>query len=217
VSVRGLTAEGRTVSEEQLTPEWFAARCGKVTASRLGDLMAVTKSGPAASRQNYMAELIVERITGQPVERYSNGAMLWGTEHEPDAKAAYTFATGNEVLNVGFVPHPQIADSGASPDGLVLECGLIEVKCPNTATHIETLLSDTVAAKYVYQMQWQMACTGRDWCDFVSFDPRMPARMQLFSKRFERSPQLIDTLAREVEVFLDQLRARVAALEEQFK
>lgn len=196
----------------QGSPEWFAIRLGKVTASRVADVVARTKSGPSASRANYMAELIAERLTGEVAPSFTNAAMQWGTEKEPEARAAYGFRTDSEVGQIGFVIHPQIADSGASPDGLIGEDGLAEFKCPNTATHIETLLTKAAPAKYLTQMQWQMACTGRKWCDFVSYDPRMPETMRLFIQRVERDEKLILSLENDVREFLDDMAKKLAQL-----
>lgn len=196
----------------QGTPEWFAARLGKVTASRVADVIARTKTGYSTSRANYLAQLVAERLTGTVEDSYSNAAMRWGTETEPQARAAYEFFRDTDVAEIGFVPHPTIADAGASPDGLIGEEGLVEIKCPNTATHIDTLLGQKVPAKYVTQMQWQMACTGRAWCDFASFDPRMPAEMQLFVERVKRDDAVISDLETEVSAFLDELAAKVEAL-----
>lgn len=196
----------------QGSPEWFQVRCGKVTASRVADLITKTKTGWGASRANYMAELIAERLTGASAPSFTNAAMQWGTEQEPEARAAYEFRTDCEVVPVGFVIHPRLADAGASPDGMVGSDGLIEIKCPNTATHIETILGQAVPAKYVTQMQFQMACTGRQWCDFVSFDPRMPEAMRYFQKRVERDDKLIAGLENDVSEFLDELAKKIAAL-----
>ena len=201
---------------EQGTAEWLAERVGRVTASRMADLMARTKIGYGASRTNYMAELVAERLTGQPAERFSNDAMRWGTEQEPHARAAYEFVTGVSVEQVGFISHPVIADAGASPDGLVGDHGLVEIKAPNTATHIDTLLSETVADKYIKQMHWQMACTGRLWCDFVSFDPRLPPSMQLFVQRVPCRADLVADMESEVRSFLAELSAKVAALQSRY-
>lgn len=201
---------------EQRSPEWFAARLGKVTASRVADLMATTKTGYSASRANYMAELICERLTGEQAERYSNAAMQWGTETEPQASAAYAFLRDVDVVECGLVLHPTIADFGASPDGLVGDDGLVEIKCPNTATHIETLLSEAVPAKYVTQMQVQMACTGRAWCDFVSFDPRLPGDLQLWVKRVQRDEAAIQNIEAETVKFLGELAAKVEALRSRY-
>jgi putative phage-type endonuclease len=195
---------------------WFAARCGRVTASRVADVVARTKTGWGASRANYAAELIAERLTGCTAPGFSNSAMQWGTDQEPVARAAYEARTGVTVDLVGFVDHPEIAMSGASPDGLIGDDGLIEIKCPNTATHLDTLLSETVPGKYVTQMQWQMACTGRAWCDFASFDPRLPANMALFVRRIDRDVSLILELESEVAAFLAEIDAKVAALTEKY-
>lgn len=197
---------------EQRSDEWFAERLGKVTASRVADVVAKTKTGYGASRANYMAELVVERLTGQRGTAFTNSAMQWGTEQEPHARAAYEAHTGYLVTETGFVPHPTIAMSGASPDGLIDDDGLIEIKCPNTATHIETLLSRAIPAKYVTQMQWQMACTGREWCDFVSYDPRMPEHMRLWVDTVAFNPAVISELETEVKKFLEELDAQIAAL-----
>ena len=197
---------------EQGSAEWLALRVGKVTASRMADLTARTKSGWGASRANYMADLIAERLTGVPAEHYINGAMQWGIDTEPEARAAYQFETGTLVQPASFVPHPTIAMSGASPDGAVGDKGLLECKCPNTATHIDTLLGQAVPAKYICQMQWQMACAGRQWCDFVSFDPRMPESMQLWIRRISRDNAMIATLEAQVIEFIAELDEKVNAL-----
>lgn len=196
----------------QGSPEWFALRCGKVTASRVADVVAKTKTGWGASRANYMAELIAERLTGNAAESYTNAAMQWGTDHEPDARAAYEFRRDAEVEQIGFVIHPAIDESGASPDGLVGTEGMVELKCPQTATHIETLLTGTIPGKYITQMQWQMACAGRNWCDFVSYDPRMPEAMRLYIRRIERDEKLIALLEKDVLEFLAEIRGKVADL-----
>lgn len=200
----------------QGSPEWFAVRCGKVTASRVADVIAKTKTGYGASRANYAAELIAERLTQTTAPSFTNAAMQWGTDQEPHARAAYSFLHDVDVEEIAFVDHPEIAMSGASPDGLVGLDGLVEFKCPNTATHLDTLLSETVPGKYITQMQWQMACTGRAWCDFASFDPRLPPSMQLFVKRVERDPSLILDLETEVSAFLAEIDAKVAALTERY-
>ena len=198
---------------EQGSPEWFAQRLGKVTASRVADVIAKTKTGYSASRENYMAQLVCERMTQTVAESYTNAAMQWGTETEPLARAAYEAHVDVLVDEVAMIQHPTIEASGAPPDGLVGDDGQIEIKCPNTATHIDTLLSQQAPAKYVTQMQWQMACTGRKWCDFVSFDPRMPKELQLFIKRIDRDDAYIDMLEKEVVSFLKELDAKIEKLE----
>lgn len=200
----------------QGSPEWHAERLGKVTASRMADVCARTKSGWGASRKNYMAELVAERLTGTRADGFTNAAMQWGTDQEPEARIAYEFYRDAAVAEVGFVPHPSIADTGASPDGLVGDDGLVEFKCPNTATHIETLLGGTVPEKYVLQMHWQMACTGRQWCDFASYDPRLPESMRLFVQRVPRDEATIATLEKDVVEFLTELRETVAKLRQKY-
>jgi len=200
------------MSDDQRTEEWFAQRLGKVTASKVADLMAKTKSGYSASRDNYMAQLVVERITSTKAESYSNAAMDWGTAQEPFARAAYEAFTGFMVEEVGFVQHPTIAWAGASPDGLVGDDGLVEIKCPNTATMIDTLLTGKVPQKYYIQMQMQMACTQRAWCDYVVFDPRMPTKAQLFVKRVPRDSAFIAEMEAEIINFLAEVDVQVSQL-----
>lgn len=198
---------------DQGTADWHAARLGKVTASRVADVIAKTKTGWGASRANYMAELICERLTGVAPERFTNAAMQWGTEREPEARELYEFSHDAEVLQVGFVAHPAIAMSGASPDGLVGDDGMVEIKCPNTATHLETLESRTIPGKYVTQMMWQMACTGRAWCDFVTFDPRLPANMRILVQRLQRDDEMVAALEAAVSVFLAEMGDKLTRLQ----
>jgi putative phage-type endonuclease len=197
---------------EQRTDDWFAARLGKVTASRVADVIAKTKTGYGAGRANYMADLVVERLTGQKASSFTNAAMEWGTEQEPNAKAAYAAKTGILVEDVGFIDHPTVAMSGASPDGLA-EDGLVEIKCPNTATHLEYIFDGKPPQKYVTQMQWQMACAGKPWCDFVSYDPRLPERLQLLVIRVPRDDDYIAMLETEVKKFLAELDDNLNKLE----
>lgn len=196
----------------QGSPEWKAARLGCATASRVADLIAKTKTGWGASRANYMAQLIAERLTGEAQESYTNAAMQWGLDTEPHARAAYEFYQGSPVQEVGFILHPTIKKTGASPDGHVNSDGSIEIKCPNTATHIETLLGQKVPEKYIIQMQFQMACTGRKWCDYISFDPRMPETMRLFVSRLMRDNARITELEKMVSEFLTELDGKVSEL-----
>ena len=189
---------------EQRTEEWFAARLGKVTASRVADVLAKIKSGESASRKNYKMELVVQRLTNKVGESFTNAAMEWGTEQAPFARMAYEAHTGTFVKEEGFVDHPTIEGFGCSPDGIVGE-GLIEIKCPNTANHIETVLENKAPSKYIPQMQCQMACTGAKWCDFVSFDPRVPEDLQLFVVRVERDQEYIDAMEVEVKQFLSEV------------
>lgn len=197
---------------EQGTQEWHDARCGKITASRIADVMAKTKSGYAASRKNYMAQLVVERMTGVPADSgFVNAAMQWGTDTEPYAREAYELMAGELVKEVGFVEHEAIS-AGASPDGLVGDDGLIEIKCPNTATHIETLLNNKIDNKYILQMHWQMICTHRKWCDFVSYDPRMPEGLKYWCQRVERDSEIENAILDEVIKFDNETIAKVQSL-----
>jgi putative phage-type endonuclease len=202
---------------EQGTPEWHQQRLGKVTASRVADVVARTKSGWGASRANYMAQLIAERLTGRVADSYTNGAMQWGQDKEAEAANAYAFYRNADPVAVGFIDHPVIAMSGASPDRLIDASGLIEIKCPNTATHIETLLGAAIPTKYLLQMQWQMDCTDRAWCDFVSYDPRMPEHMRLHVVRVARDNEQIADLRTMIGEFLAELDAKEAALRERFE
>jgi len=197
---------------DQGTEEWFTIRIGKVTASRVADVIAKTKTGYSATRDNYMAQLVCERLTGQKGDSFSNVAMQHGTETEPLARAAYEALKDVLVDEVGFVPHPTIDMAGASPDGMVGEDGLIEIKCPNTATHIETLLNQSVPGKYNTQMQFQMACTGRKWCDFVSFDNRLPEELQLFVTRVPRDEVFIRLIESEIVQFIAELDDKINKL-----
>lgn len=199
---------------EQGTPEWLAERCGKITASRIADVMATLKSGqPAASRVNYCAELVAERLTGVPTESFDTPAMRWGRECEPLARSAYEAHTGQLVEQVGLVMHPTITRSGASPDGLIGTDGLIEIKCPQIDTHVQIKIKQDIPQRYVYQMLWQMECTGRNWCDFMSFNPRLPYRHQMFVKRLHRDDDALATLRKAVAEFDAEVDALIAKLE----
>ncbi|MDU4301545.1 MAG: YqaJ viral recombinase family protein, partial [Eikenella corrodens] len=168
-----------------------------------------------AARKNYMAELLCQRLTGQQEEKFTSAAMQHGTDTEPAARAMYMLETGADVTETGFIPHPTIAMSGASPDGLVGEDGLIEIKCPNTATHLEFLQNQKPKHEYLLQMQWQMACTGRQWCDFVSYDDRLPEKLAYRCIRIPRDDKLIAELEEEAVKFLTELDKTVRQLEEQ--
>jgi len=197
---------------KQGTLAWFEERLGKATASRVADICAKTKSGPAASRGNYLLELVTERLSGEPTPFFANAAMQWGTEQEPFAREAYEVTREVFVEEVGFIVHPLMKMSGASPDGLVNEHGLVEIKAPNSLTHVATLRANEVPAKYLPQIYFQMACTGRAWCDFVSYDPRLPTNCQLFVKRVERDHVRIAEIENEVEAFLAEVAATEAEL-----
>ena len=189
---------------KQGTEEWHQIRLGKVTASRVADVMSKVKTGESAGRKNYKMDLVVERLTNNPTSSFSSPAMAWGTETEPLARMAYEAFTGVFVDQVAFCNHPTIKNFGCSPDGVVGE-GLMEIKCPNTATHIDYLMAGVPPSKYVPQMQTQMACTGAKWCDFVSFDPRLPTELQLFVVRLDRDEAYIQQIEEEVKQFLDEI------------
>lgn len=197
---------------EQRTESWFADRLGKVTASRVADVIAKTKSGYSATRANYMAQLICERLTSKQAESYTNADMERGVELEPIARAMYEIQTNSTVEEVGFIAHPSIAMTGASPDGLAGE-GLIEIKCPRSGSHLEYVLGGVVPEKYKPQMAWQCLCTGRDWCDFVSYNQDFPEHLQLFVTRFTPDKAYLTMLEDEVKKFLNELELKLKQLE----
>lgn len=199
---------------QQREEDWFRARLGRLTASRMADVLAKTKTGYSASRDNYSMELALERITGTRQECFVSQAMQWGTDTEPEARTAYEMRTGVLVQEVGFVPHPQIDMAGASPDGLIGSDGLLEIKCPDSKQHFAYLLGKTAPKKYQPQMLWQLACTGRAWCDFASYDPRMPEGLQLFVVRFMPTAEELDAVESEARKFLDEVAAIVQEIEE---
>ena len=196
---------------------WFAARAGRATASRIADIMAKTKTGPSASRTSYAAQLVAERLTGTVEPSFSNAAMAWGTATEPQARNAYCYRQDVDVTEVGFILHPTIGMAGASPDGMIGDDGLVEFKCPNTSTHVDTLLNDKVPTKYIVQIQWQLACTGRAYCDFASYDPRLPEAMRLFVRRVTRDDIHIATLEAGVAEFLAEIDATIDALRDRYE
>lgn len=190
---------------EQRTEGWMLQRMGKVTASRVADVMATTKTGYGASRKNYMMELLCQRLTGRQEDSYQNAAMIRGTELEPVARAAYEIDTGLWVEETGLVDHPEVINFAASPDGLVGDDGLLEIKCPNTAQHVEFLRTGKIDERYQWQMIAQMACTNRNWCDFVSYDDRLPEELQYRRKRFELDSTMHDKMIQEIVKFLTEL------------
>ena len=202
---------------DQGTEEWRMQKAGKASASRIWEVAARTKSGKGASYYNYMSDLLCERVTGRPLDRFVTAAMLEGTAREPDARAAYEFERGVEVQQVGFIDHPTIAMSGASPDGLVGDDGMIEIKSPQLSAHIDTLLTETIPDKYVKQMLFQMSVTGRQWVDYVSFNPDLPEHMALWIKRVHRDEKAIQELEANVQEFLSELDAKVKALREKYE
>ena len=200
---------------EQGSIEWRKLRLGKATASRIADIIAKTKSGYSASRANYMTELVIERF-GVLNDSFTNDAMQWGTEQEPLARIEYEKRNLVTVEQVDFVPHPSIEMAGASPDGIVGD-GLLEIKCPNSKTHFEYLLAGVVPEKYKPQMAWQMACSGRKWCDFISYDPRCPEGLQYFEIRYERDDDYIAMLESEVKQFLSEVDTKYKQLKQKLE
>jgi len=199
----------------QGTPEWRQQRVGCVTASRIKDVLAQGRgSAKSATRENYLTEKVLESLTGEPVEddisRFPDVA--WGIECEPLGRAAYEAHCGVLVSEVGMILHPRIAQAGASPDGLVRTDGMVQIKCPKTKTHLAYLLAGGVPAEYQPQMQWEMACTGRAWNDFASFDPRLPHDLQLFVARLKRDDAAIAAYESAVEEFLSEVSATLARL-----
>jgi len=184
---------------QQGSEEWKTLRLGKITASRVSQVMG-------KSRQNFLAIIAAERISKQ-AESFTNAAMQWGIDTEPFAREAYEARNGVKVVQVGFCLHPTIKDAGASPDGLVGDDGLIEIKCPNTSTHVGTLIDQKAPTKYIPQIQFQLACTGRQWCDFVSFDPRI--EQSFFQIRVERDNEYIEKIEKEVSEFLEEVEKLV--------
>jgi putative phage-type endonuclease len=186
----------------QGSDEWFKCKISKVGASRVGDVMA---KGTGATRKNYMTELLVSRLTGEYPESYTSPAIQWGIDNEPLARSAYEIHTGHMVQEVGFIHHPTIKGFGASPDGLILPDGGLEIKCPNTATHLETMMTGKIKRDYILQMQTGMACAELEWWDFVSFDPRLHGKLEMWIHRVYRDDDLIAEIEREVKLFIEEL------------
>ena len=200
---------------EQNTPEWLQMRVGMVTGSRMGDVLAFSKRDATKelqARADYRMELVCEALTGRAQEHYVSPAMQWGTDTEPLAAAAYEIERDVELESGGFFIHDAISRFGASPDRLVGSDGLIEIKCPTTATHIDYLIAGQLPEQYLPQMVAELACTGRKWCDFVSFDPRLPRKYQLFIRRLERTDESVAIVERAVLQFLAELDATIAKL-----
>lgn len=203
-----------TITDEQRTAEWFQARVGKATASRFKDVMAKLKNGsPAAARINYLVDIATERLTKSATPHYSNSAMQWGVTHEASARIVYEQRRQLQVEETGFIQHEEL-DAGASPDGLVDWDGLIEIKCPyNSSVHVMTWM-DGMPEDHVAQVQGQLWITGRQWCDFISFDPRMPPALQLYVERIGRNDSYIAGLETEIRKFLIDVDTMVATLME---
>lgn len=201
---------------EQGSPEWFAQRCGKLTASKMADVLATTKSGPAASRANYLAQLVCERLTGKNAATFVSADMQRGTDLEPFARAAYEAYSGELVMAAEFATHKDIPDVGASPDGEIGAKGLLEIKCLNAANHIE-VLRDGMPSKYKPQVQTQLWVTGREWCDFCVFHPDFPESMQLGVSRIKADPEYHKQLQTEAVRFLAEVDTAVKELLAKFE
>lgn len=198
---------------EQGSEEWFKFRLGKVSASRVADLMAKTKSGYAASRKNYMSELLCQRLTGQREEGFTSAAMQRGIDVEPIARGRYEVEADVLVVETGCIAHPHIDDFVASPDGLVGDDGSLEIKCPNTATHIDFIKTGKIPMRYQHQMTAQMLCAERQWCDFVMFDDRLPPHLAYKCIRFNLDSDMAEEMESEVKNFLIELNETIETLE----
>lgn len=201
----------RTV--EQGSDEWKKLRLGHVTASNIADIMAKGRGGESITRRKYKMRLVAERMTEQSEAGWSSAAMEWGVEQEPFARSAYEVLQGTFVDRTGFWLHPTIKWVGVSPDGLVNDDGLVEIKCPNSTTHLDWLLASRVPPEHMKQIQCQLWVTGREWCDFVSYDPRVKHSKQLFAKRTFRDEEFIAEMEREVLVFLQEVEQCITDLE----
>jgi hypothetical protein len=186
---------------------WAELRCGDVTASRAADVIAMIEKGKnkgqeKAERSDYRTELICERLTGIPYQHVITREMQWGRDHEDAAADAYASHTGAPVARCGYVIHPTIARFGSSPDRWVGDVGLLQIKCPKTNTHLEWMMAGTIPVKHVAQMLAEFSCDpARQWCDFMSFDPRLPEHLQKFILRYHRDDKLIVGLEAEVRHF----------------
>lgn len=201
----------KTFNCAQGSDEWLAARLGLATASCFSSILATIKSGEAAERRNYRARLVVERLTGRSVGGFVTAAMAQGTEREPLARAAYESHTGRFVDEVGFMRHDEL-EAGASPDGTIDTGGLLEIKCPELATHLEYLRlpANTAPSKYNAQIQGQLWIAEREWCDFVSYSSDFPANLQLVVRRVQRDEKVISSLQFAVGLFMEEVRAEEA-------
>lgn len=204
---------------EQRTEQWFAEKLGRLSGSRIGEIIPGKRGGYLASREALLWELLAERITGQRADKYTTPAMQWGIDMEPVARAKYSEMTANSVEEVGFIHHRTIANFGASPDGLVSTDGVLEVKCPGTAKVLKILTGEDPDPGWLFQIQTEMIVTGRPWCDFVLYDPRLPAPLDLTIRRITADKlvqELIEAEARKFNEELDQaelkIRERMARL-----
>lgn len=198
----------------QGTDEWKIEKLGHVSAGSVSDILAKGKGGESKMRESYKWRIVTERLTGQIQESFSNDAMLWGVETEEQARTTYELTYGVTVDQTGFVKHPTMQWVGASPDGMVGTDGLIEIKCPHTKTHLQTLEIAKAPAVYIPQMQMQMWTMNRSWCDFVSYDPRLPHNLQFFCIRVNRDQEYIDNMEKEVIRFLAEVESTIEAFKQ---
>jgi putative phage-type endonuclease len=196
----------------QQTEGWLLERCGCATASRFSDVMAKIKTGEAATRRKYRIQIVTERLTNRPTPSYQNAAMMWGTQTEPEARMAYEAERGVIVHETGFIKHPVIAFCGASPDGLIGDDGMLELKCPESTTHMEWMEGGKAPSEHIPQIQGQLAVTGRQWVDFASYDPRFPDGLQLFIVRVMRDDAYIQELEAGVMGFLSEVDSMIVKL-----
>jgi putative phage-type endonuclease len=197
----------------QGTDAWFALRLGKVTASRVADILAKTKTGASASRQNYLIELALQRVTGTFEQSFTSQAMQDGVDREAQARVLYEVTTGEFVDQAPFIDHPTIQGFGASPDGLIQEKGMCEIKCRNNANHWEVIKTGEIPKKYWIQQQAQLSCSGREWNDYVGYNPNFPEKSQLFVKRVYRDGEFIMFMEAEIKQFLNEVETEVNLME----
>lgn len=196
----------------QRSDEWFKERLGKLTGSKIYTILPGARGAYKEAREVYAFQLVAERLTGRRIEHFINQAMEWGMIQEASAKVRYTQVTGIEVMECGFFNHPMVKMSGASPDGLINHEGIIEIKCPEIHTHLKTMAKNEIKPEYEAQIQWQLACTNRLYCDFVSFDPRVADPYDIFIKRVERDDKVIAELQKEAVIFLDYVDMVIESL-----
>lgn len=201
------------IKVQQNTPEWLNLRLGKCTGSRVKDALQLLRNGePGAKRKNYLIELVTQRMTGFAVDHYVSDAMIWGSEQEKYARAAYEVVTGNDVDLVGMYVHPNIADFSSSPDGIIGADGLVEIKCPQSTTHVEWMFDGVVPEEHKLQLYAEMACSERQWVDFVSFDPRLLPRHRVLIKRLERDDVVIAAMEKGIKEFLFDVESAIKEL-----
>lgn len=201
---------------EQRSPEWFAARRGSLGSSVFHDIVAKTRTGFSTSRENRKAVLVLEIVTERSLDTYQSPAMLQGIEREPAGRAGYAFLKNVDVEEVGMIRHPTIIRTHASPDGLIGTDGMIEIKCMQPAGHLDMLLTGNIDARYMTQMAWAMACSGRAYCDFVAYSPDFPEAMQLIIKRIPRNDEVIAELEKAAREFIAEVEATVTTLRQRY-